>query len=91
MYKCRSTKEFVIGFTLIFESKTTVRHVVQVLEPFKVRDGHTTGVDVQVWNDKNVALNQNFVGGRSSGSVGSLGNDLEVDNKYQINFKLERH
>lgn len=51
--------------------------MVQVLEPFEEGDGHTTGVDVQVGNDENVAFDEDFVSCRRGGAVGSLGNDLE--------------
>lgn len=46
----------IVGLSLIFEGKSTIGDVVEVLEPLEVRDGHTTGVDVQVGDDQNIAL-----------------------------------
>ena len=68
----------VVGFTFIFECETTVRNVVEVLEPFEVGNGDTTSVDVQVRNDKDVAIDQNLVGSRGSRSIGSFSDDLIV-------------
>ena len=42
----------VVGLALILERETTVRDVVQVLEPLEVGHGDTTGVDVHVRNDE---------------------------------------
>lgn len=66
----------IVRLLVVLECKSAVRHVVEVLEPFKVRDGHTTSVDVQVRDDQNVLVDQDFVSGRGSGSVSSLSNDL---------------
>lgn len=46
----------VVGFPLVFECKTSVRDVVEVLEPLEEGDGHTTGVYVQVGDHENVAV-----------------------------------
>lgn len=66
----------VVRLSLVLERQTTVRDVVQVLEPFEERYRHTTSVDVQIRNDENVAVDQDLVRGRGSGTVGSFGNDL---------------
>lgn len=50
--------------------------MVQVLEPFEEGDGDTAGIDVQIGDDQNIAINEYFVGSGCGGSVGSLGNDL---------------
>lgn len=52
--------------------------MVQVLEPLEERDGNTTGIDIQVGYDQNVAINEYLISSGRGGTVGSLGNDLEV-------------
>lgn len=69
----------VVGFAFILEGQATVRNVVEVLEPLEERHGDTTGVDVQVGNDENVAIEENFVGGGCGWAVGSFGDDLSLD------------
>ena len=44
-------QEVVVGLALILESETSVGDMVQILQPLKVGDGDTTGVDVHVRND----------------------------------------
>jgi len=72
-------KQVVVGLALVLEGEAAVRHVVQVLEPLEERDGDTSGVDVQVGNHKNVAVDQDFVGGGRRRAVGRLADDLGVD------------
>lgn len=38
----------VVGVPLVFEGESTVADVIQVLQPFEVRDGHPAGVQVHV-------------------------------------------
>lgn len=38
----------VVGVSLIFEGQSAVTDMIQVLQPLKVGDGHTTGIQVQV-------------------------------------------
>lgn len=66
----------VVGLALVFESKTSVGDVIQVLEPLEERNGDTTSVDVQVGDHKDVAIDQDLIGGRSRGTIGRLSNDL---------------
>lgn len=66
----------VVGFTLIFEGQASVRDVVKILEPLKVRDCHTTSVNIQIRDDQNVALNKDLVSGRSRWSVSGLSDNL---------------
>ena len=42
------TEQVVVGVTLILECQSAIADVVQIFQPFKVRDSHTTGVDVQI-------------------------------------------
>ena len=67
----------MVGFALIFECQTTVRDMVQVLQPFKVGNSYTTGVNVKVGNNQNVAFDKDFVRSWGSWSVGSFSNDLK--------------
>ena len=59
----------VVGLPLVLEGETSVRNVVQVLQPLEVGDCHTTGVDVHVRDDlckknEKLSLKLNFyVGG----------------------------
>lgn len=66
----------IIGFTFIFEGETSVRHVVQVLQPFEEGDGDTSSVDVQVGDDQDVAIDEDLVSCWCGGAVGGLGDDL---------------
>ena len=72
-------EEVVVGLALVLEGQSSVRHVVQVLQPLKVGDGDTSGVDVQIRNDKNLFVSQDGVAGRGDGSVCSLRNNLSLD------------
>lgn len=74
----------MVRLPLVFEGKTTVRDVVQILEPLKVGDRHTTSVDVQIRNDEDVPLDQDLVSGRSGGSVSSLGDDLKRKPSHRL-------
>lgn len=74
----------VVGFTFVLECQTTVRDVVQVLQPFKVGNSDTTSVDVKVGNDQNVAFDEDFIGGRCSGTIGSFSDDLDQDDIHVI-------
>ena len=67
----------VVGLALILEGKTSIGHVVEVLEPLEEGHGDTTSVDVQVGDDQDVAVNQDLVGCRGRGTVGGFSNDLE--------------
>ncbi len=53
--------------------------MVQVLDPFEVGDGDTTGVHVEVGQDHDVALEELLVGIGGGRSVGTLGDDLGLD------------
>jgi len=66
----------IVRLALIFEGEATVRDVVQVLEPLKVRDCDTTSVDVKIGNNQDVALDKNLVSSGGGGSVSSFGDDL---------------
>ena len=49
-------QQVVVGFPLILEGQTTVGDVVQVLQPLKVGDGDTAGVDVHVRDNQATVL-----------------------------------
>ena len=72
-------QEVVVGLTLVLEGETSVRNVIQVLEPLEVGDGDTAGVDVHVGNDQGVVVPQDDVGSGGDRAVGSLCNDLGLD------------
>lgn len=42
------TEEMIIGVSLIFEGQSAVADMVQVLQPLKIGDGHTTSVQVHI-------------------------------------------
>lgn len=69
----------IVGLSLILKGQTTVGDVVEILQPLKVGDGHTTGVDVHVGDDENVLGLENLVSGGGDGTVGGLGDDLGLD------------
>lgn len=62
--------------------------MVEVLEPFEEGNGDTTGVDVQIWDDQNVAVEEDFVGSWGCWTVGSLGNDLQIRKKKKSLFNV---
>lgn len=72
------TEQVVVGLALILERQATVRDMVQILKPLEERNGHTTGVDVQIRDDENVAIDQDSIGGWSGWAVGSFSDDLQV-------------
>lgn len=68
----------VVRFPLVFECQTSVRHVIEVLEPLEEWDGDTTSVDVEVGDHENVAIDEDLVCSRCGGTVGGLRNDLST-------------
>lgn len=82
------TEQVVVGLALVLECQTTVRDVVQILEPLEERHGHTTGVDVQIWDDQDVAIDQDLVGGRGGRTVGSFGDNLKSESRMVILAQL---
>lgn len=50
--------------------------MVQVLEPFKERNSHTTSIDVQIWNHQNVAFDKDFISSWGGWTVGGFSDDL---------------
>ena len=48
------TKQMVVGISLMFEGKTTIADMVQVLEPLEVGYRHTTSIHVQVLQDTHI-------------------------------------
>ena len=53
--------------------------MVEVLEPFKVGDGDTAGVEVEIGNDELLVGDEDFVAAGSDWTVGALGQDLGFD------------
>jgi hypothetical protein len=78
----------VVGVPLVLEGKPAVRDMVEVLEPLKERDGHTSSVDVQIWDYQDVPFDQDGVGSGCRRAVGSLGNYLKQDFYCLIFFSL---
>ena len=76
-----AAQQVVVGVLLVLEGETTVADVVQVLEPLEVGDGDTTGVDVQVRDDEDVALLQDLVGLWSGRAVSTFSDDLTEKKK----------
>ena len=42
------TEQVIVGVSLIFKGESTVTDVVQILQPLKVGDSHTAGIQVHV-------------------------------------------
>lgn len=72
----------MVRFALVFESQTTIRDMVQVLQPLEVGNSYTTGVDVKVRDNQNVAFDEDFVCSWGCWSVGSFSNDLNTGIKF---------
>ncbi|GMS97804.1 hypothetical protein PENTCL1PPCAC_19979, partial [Pristionchus entomophagus] len=73
-------EQMLVGVTLVLEGETTVRDVVQVLEPLEEGDSHTTRVDVHVRDDEAVSTREkDLVGSGGDGTVGGLGDHLSLD------------
>lgn len=70
------TQKVVVRLPLVLEGESSVRHVVQVLEPLEEGDGDTSSVDVQVGDDEDVALDEDLVGSGGGGAVGGFSDDL---------------
>lgn len=77
------TQKVVVGFPVVFECQSSVRYMVQVLQPLEEGNGHTTGVNVQIWDDKDVSFDENLVSSWCSRSVGSFSNDLQTKNNIK--------
>jgi hypothetical protein len=71
------TEEVVVGLALILEVQSSVADMVQVLQPLKVGDSHTTSVHIQIRNDEDLAVSEDLVSSQGSGTIGTLGNDLQ--------------
>ena len=65
-----------IGIFFVFKGESSIGDVVEVLQPLKVGNGDTTGVDVKIRDDENRFGQENFVCGRRSRSVGAFGDNL---------------
>lgn len=74
----------VVGIFFILEGQSSVGHVIDVLQPLEVGHGDTSGVDVQVWNDQDVVLEQDLVGGRCDWSVGRFRDQLKTKTPFLI-------
>lgn len=75
----------IVRLSLVLERETTVRHVVQILQPFEEGYSNTTGVDIQVRNNEDVPIYQNLISGRGGRSIGSFGNDFSLQKKRRSN------
>lgn len=53
--------------------------MLDVLEPFKVRDSHTTSIAQDIWKEAHSFLQENLLALSGSGSVGSLNDKLTVE------------
>lgn len=70
------TKKMVVGFAFVFEKKPAIANVVEIFQPFKVGNSHTARVDVEVRDDQNVSVDENFVRRRCGWSVSRLSDNL---------------
>ena len=73
------TEKMIVRFPLILESQTTIGDVVKIFQPFEEGNSDTTSIDVQVWNDKNVSVDKNFVSSWSCWSICSFSDDLSLE------------
>jgi len=62
-----------------FPCESTVRDVVQVLEPFKVGNGDTASVEVKIGDDKALVLDEYFMSKGSHWTVSTFSDDLGFD------------
>ena len=69
----------VVGLPLVFEGEPAIGDVVEVLQPFKVGDGDTSGVDVHVGDDQATVGLEDLVSTRGHRPVCCLGNNLRLD------------
>jgi hypothetical protein len=49
-------EEVVVGLPLVLEGEPAVGHVVEILQPLEVGDGHTPSVDVHVGDDEHALV-----------------------------------
>ena len=78
------TQKVVVWVPLVFECKATITDMVKVLEPFKVRYSHTTGIDIEIWNNQDVVFQEDLVSTGSCWAVGTLGNNLKRKREENI-------
>jgi hypothetical protein len=74
-----SLKDLDVLFFLVLLGHTAGSNMVQVLEPLEVGTGDATAVGEHVGHDNDTLLLKNGLGAESSGSVGTLNNDLAVE------------
>jgi len=53
--------------------------MVEVLQPFEVRDGNTTSVQQDIGQDEDTSLGEDIFGSEGSGSVSSFSQDLALE------------
>lgn len=66
----------VVGLSFVFERQSSIGNMIQIFKPLEEGYGHTTSIDVEVRNYQDVSFQENFVGSRSSGTIGSFRDDL---------------
>lgn len=72
-------QELGLASLLPLAGHTAETDMGQVLEPLKVRDSNTSGVQQQVGDDNLALGDEEVMGIGGNGSVGSLANDLSLD------------
>ena len=70
------TKQVVVGILLILPCEPTVADMIQILEPLKVGDSHTSSISKHVWNDQHSAVMKDSLSSNGSRSIGSFSNYL---------------
>lgn len=63
---------------LILPCESAVADVVEVLEPLKVGYSHTSSIGKEIRDDQNATIMEYPLSSYSSGTIGTLSNDLEV-------------
>ena len=77
MQYCSLTKQVVVGILLILPCEPTIADMVEVLEPLKVGDGHTSSVGKEVWDDQHPAVMKDSLSSNGGRTIGSLNNNLK--------------
>ena len=78
------TKQMKVGIPFVFKGETSIGDMVKVLKPFKVRDGDTSGVDIQIGDDKDGLRQEDFVSRRGGRAVRSFSDDLLREKKIAV-------
>jgi len=72
-------QEVLLGFFFPSLDESTGSHMVEVLQPFEVRDGNTTSVQQDIGEDEDTSLGEDIFSSEGSGSVSSFSQNLALE------------